>query len=261
VSEDNKKEKRGKEEPQQEGVAPWLTTYTDLMTLMLAFFVILVSFGTFEQGRIVKLLGSVRGTFKILEGGFKTDPSEQVITASKDIIESYRDPTSMVEEIGQRLKARGIKEGVHVEMREREIAINFSDYLLFNLGPGETEISPEMKSFLKELADIILPTSYVVRIEGHTDDIPIKTEEFPSNWELSAKRAIAVLRYFVEEGGIAPLRLSAAGFAQYRPLFPNDTTEHRAKNRRVMIYLQPNKLKTDERAKSPLYKEGVVKPL
>ena len=88
---------------------------------------------------------------------------------------------------------------------------------------------------LEKVGAIIAKTSYQVRIEGHTDNLPIKTERFPSNWELSTTRSVNVLRYFRKTHNIPAERLSAAGFAEYRPLVPNDSEAHRAQNRRVEI--------------------------
>jgi chemotaxis protein MotB len=88
---------------------------------------------------------------------------------------------------------------------------------------------------LKKVGDIIARTGFEVRIEGHTDDLPIRTVHFPSNWELSTARAVNVLRYFIETVGISSERLSAVGFSEFQPMVPNDSAGHRARNRRVEI--------------------------
>lgn len=250
-----------REESSGRGIPPWIITYSDLMTLMLAFFVILISFGTFEQGRIVKFVGSFAGSLKILPGGFKTDPGEQVMEPSKEIIRTFREPGDTLTRMKGIIEKEGLKQGAEFRMTNKGLELTLTDFLLFGLQQGSADIVPEMESFLDELADIIRQTSYLVRIEGHTDDLPIKTQKFPSNWELSTARAVKILRYFIDKGGISPLRLSAAGFGQYHPLFPNDTPEHRAKNRRVMIYLQPNEPGEDKLEEKPLFKEGLVKVL
>jgi len=242
-------------------VPPWITTYSDLMTLMLAFFVILISFGTFEKGRIVSFVGSFVGSFKMLPGGFKTDPGEQVIEPGKEILRTFREASSVLTKMRGIYEKEGFKKGVEFKMTNRGLEVTLTDFLLFGLKPGSADIVPEMKPFLDELAEIICQTSYLVSIEGHTDDLPIKTKKFPSSWDLSAARAVTILRYLIDEGGISPLRLSARGFGKYRPLFPNDTPEYRARNRRVMIYLQPSEPGEDKLGERPLFKEGVVKTL
>jgi len=243
------------------GVPAWICTYTVLISLMLAFFVILISFGTFEKGRIVKFVGSFQGAFKILPGGFKTDPGEQVIDPGKEILRTFRSGGGIVTELKGIVQEQGIKRGVEFKTTDRGLEINLADYSMFGLQSGSADILPGMKPFLDELAEIIRQSSYLVRIDGHTDNVPVKSQRFTSNWELSTARAVTILRYFIEEGGISPLRVSAAGFGEYRPLAPNDTEAQRAKNRRVMIYLQPNELKEDKVEEEPLFKEGVVKTL
>jgi chemotaxis protein MotB len=95
---------------------------------------------------------------------------------------------------------------------------------------------------VRKVGTIIEDSPCPVRVEGHTDDLPIRTQRFPSNWELSTARAVSVLRYFQEVCRIPPEKLSAAGFSQFHPEFPNDTPEHRAANRRVVItFLPPEK--------------------
>ncbi len=94
---------------------------------------------------------------------------------------------------------------------------------------------PKSIPLLKKVAFIISKTSYAVRIEGHTDNLPIHTSKFPSNWELSTARAVNVLRYFTEKEKVSMQRLSAVGFGEFQPIIANDKPEHRAKNRRVEI--------------------------
>ncbi|MCK5512907.1 MAG: flagellar motor protein MotB [Deltaproteobacteria bacterium] len=261
MAEESRQNKRENDESEGGGTPAWLTTYCDLMTLMLSFFVILVSFSTFEEGRIVKLVGSFRGAFKILPGGFKTDPGEEVIEPGKEMLQTFRESGEILTRMRGVVEKDGLNQGVELMMTDKGFEVFIDDYVLFGLEPGKADIVPEMEPFLDELAEIILQKQYVVRIEGHTDDLSVGTEKFPSSWELSTARAVNILRYFVARGGISPLRLSAAGFGKYLPLFPNDTPEHRAKNRRVMIHLEQSELAEKVLEKEPLFKKGVVKDL
>jgi chemotaxis protein MotB len=111
--------------------------------------------------------------------------------------------------------------------------MRLTDRALFEVGVAA--ISPQAFPLLKKVGETISRADFEVRIEGHSDDLPIKTAQFPSNWELSTARAVNVLRYFIETGTISSQRLSAAGFGEFQPLVPNDSIEHRAQNRRVEI--------------------------
>ena len=257
----NEQSKKRDDDTGSSGIPPWLTTYCDLMTLMLSFFVILVSFSTFEMGRIVKFVGSFKGSLKILPGGFKTDPGDQVMEPGKEIIQSFREPGERLTRLQSVVKKEGLSPEIEFTMTNKGFEIFIADYLLFSLQPGRADIVPEVEPFLDELAEIILQKQYIVRIEGHTDDLPVKTEKFPSSWELSTARAVNVLRYFIDRGGISPLRLSAAGFGKYHSLFPNDTPEYRAKNRRVIIRLEQSELTEKELGEKPLFKDGVIKDI
>ena len=259
MAEESGQNKRENDESGGGGTPAWLTTYCDLMTLMLSFFVILVSFATFDEGRIVKLVGSFRGAFKVLPGGYKTDPGEQVIEPGKEMIQTFREAGEILTRMRGVVAKEGLNQGVELIMTDKGFEVSIADYVLFGLQPGTADIVPEMEPFLDELAEIILQKQYIVRIEGHTDDLSVRTEQFPSSWELSTTRAVNVLKYFVERGGISPLRLSAAGFGKYLSLFPNDPPEHRAKHRRVMIHLEQSELAEKVLEKEPLFKKGVVK--
>jgi chemotaxis protein MotB len=111
--------------------------------------------------------------------------------------------------------------------------MRLSEHALFDLGAAD--ISVEALPLLQKIGAIILKTDYLIRIEGHTDNLPIHTALFPSNWELSTARAVNVLRYFIKDHNIDPRRLAAEGFSEFHPLAANDRPENRAKNRRVEI--------------------------
>ncbi|GAJ13378.1 unnamed protein product [marine sediment metagenome] len=108
--------------------------------------------------------------------------------------------------------------------------------LLYRSGSAKIEA----KSFqsLNALCSVLQSTDYFIRVEGHTDNIPINNPEFPSNWELSTARAVNIVKYFVSEGDISPERLSAAGYADSKPVVPNVSKGNRAQNRRVEIILE-----------------------
>jgi chemotaxis protein MotB len=113
--------------------------------------------------------------------------------------------------------------------------LSFDDQVLFNF--GSAAINPAGFAFLDKIADALDELPYAVRVEGHTDNVPIQTRRFPSNWELSVARAVNVVKYFAEVSNIDPKRLSAVGYGESRPVAANDTRANRAKNRRVEIFL------------------------
>lgn len=252
-----------KQEPEEPLGAPppWIVSFACLMILMLAFFIVLVSYGTMEKGRIVQFVGSFRGSLNILPGGVKTEPSEEVVKPSRELTAEFTEAKGFLSKVGEAKRKSGFKWKLGISVTTKGVLINLSDYLLFGLDPGKADINPEMKPFLSELAELIRDTSYLVRIEGHTDNAPIHTKEFPSNWELSTARAVNVLKYLMNEGGIPASRLSAAGYGGYRPLFSNDTPERRAGNRRIMIYLEKSDLETHRYRDKMISKGGVLKSL
>jgi len=113
------------------------------------------------------------------------------------------------------------------------VRIMLADPVLFDL--GESELKPFAIPVLHQVAGLLKDIPNAVVVEGHTDDRPIIGAKFRSNWELSAARAFSVIRYFIEEENIKPERLSALGYGEHRPLYPNDTEENRARNRRIEI--------------------------
>ena len=137
--------------------------------------------------------------------------------------------------IDQALMAFTAEPGINVRYSNQGTHITFEDFLLFSF--GKADINPGGLAFLEKMAALIQKIPYPVRVEGHTDNVPIHTVRYPSNWELSIARAVSVVKYFAESGRINPQRLSAVGDGQTRPLVPNDSPANRTRNRRVEIVL------------------------
>jgi chemotaxis protein MotB len=137
--------------------------------------------------------------------------------------------------IDEALEAFAAEPGVNVSYSNQGAHITFEDFLLFNF--GKADINRGGLAFLDKMAALIQKIPYPVRVEGHTDNVPIHTARYPSNWELSIARAVSVVKYFAESGKIDPQRLSADGYGETRPLVPNDSPANRTRNRRVEIVL------------------------
>jgi chemotaxis protein MotB len=144
------------------------------------------------------------------------------------------------------VEENNLQNKIHASLDERGLTIRFLDTALFDL--GQADLKPEARAILDNVASILRSLPNPIRVEGHTDNLPINTYRFPSNWELSTARATTVVRYLAEKHGIPPDRLSAAGYGEWRPVAPNDTPEHRAQNRRVDIVV----LRTDLAKQEPL---------
>jgi len=227
----NKKGRLNKDEGSSGG--SWEVVYSGFVLILLCFFIMLSSFSTMEQAKIMRFVKSFVDAVGILPGGVKFDSGSTVLPGSADMVDSQDKLAqifSELEELRENLKQEN---DITVAYSSKGLVMRLSDRALFDVGVAD--ISPQAIPLLKKVGDIIAGTSFEVRIEGHTDDLPIKTVHFPSNWELSTARAVKVLRYFTETVGISSERLSAVGFSKFQPVVPNDSREHRARNRRVEI--------------------------
>ncbi len=204
----------------------WLTTYADVITLMLTLFVLLFSYSKVDQKKFEQLKQSINK--ELLKKDEKT-MFEQVEKNVKNIFES----SSM----GNKVLISSDPKGLRIELNSSA---------LYDL--GSADIKPEMLGELRELAHTINTLrinfpNYLVEVEGHTDNIPINTAQYPSNWELSTNRATNIVKLFIEEG-IPPNRLRAAGYADSRPKLSNNDSQgnpipqNQAANRRVVIFVQ-----------------------
>lgn len=238
------------EAPAEEAGAPaWMATFGDMMSLLLTFFILILSFANMDVIKFSAAVGSLRDAF----GTRQVDPGEREAFAST-LIRLSEDPTSRVIQVidlPQRLRVaeadllrrvqlmlatHDLEKLAEAQQTARGVVVRVRGQLLFD--PGSARLRPEAFVVLREIAELIRDVENDVSIEGHTDDQPIRSAEFPSNWHLSADRAIAALQYLNDVEEIPARRLSAAGFAAMKPLVPNDTPEHRVENRRVEFVFQ-----------------------
>jgi len=239
------------EEEPDEGIPPWVMTFADLVTLLMVFFILLFAMGSIEdeKWRLIKeSLKTALGDDVIPEAGTRLGLevvqealAEKAVIAVDEVgamvAKEIEDLASEVEEFVYKNKLAG---QVQVSSDERGAIITVSDVVLFPAGQAAT--SPAGKEVLKKVFDLLKQFDYNVKVEGHTDNIPIKTEQYPSNWELSAARAANVARQLVT-AGFPPQKLSVEGFAEFRPKVPNDSTKNRGVNRRIEIVYQRGSIK------------------
>ncbi|MEE3337643.1 MAG: flagellar motor protein MotB [Candidatus Latescibacterota bacterium] len=213
----------------------WLTTFGDLMALLLTFFVLLLSFSTTSQNDFEKAVGALQGALGVLDGEpIMTSPIKLHVPIVKgDINEARPTLKDAKAEIEKEMEASGQNENVEVIEGPDGIVIRIKEGVLFPTGTAD--IRDEFKSTLSRIGSVLNQMENEVVIEGHTDNVPIQTDDFENNHWLSAGRAGQVLDYFVNEVGIEQTRLGMAGYGDNKPLGSNDTFEGRAQNRRVEI--------------------------
>jgi len=235
---ERRKRNGGNDEGGGGGAPAWMVTYGDLMSLLLTFFVLIVSFSSIELIKFQKALGSLKGALGIL-------PKQQSVIFQKEPIipqlsdYSERRIRKAATELRELIKKQGIDDKVKLEVTDKGILVRIDSPILFEL--GSADLKPEAFPILDKVIEMTRNWPNEIRIEGHTDDLPIHTDKFPSNWELSTARALSVLKYFLKRGSVEPERLSAVGYGEYHPLVPNTSPENRAKNRRVEIYIESTK--------------------
>jgi chemotaxis protein MotB len=209
-----------------------MVTMADLMCLLLSFFVMLF---TFAHTDIVKFKGATNSMKEALGAGQQRasllDLTEIPTRADEASLE-----TRTLTELRQRIAAVGLETVVKTQSSERGAMVRVNGSLLFD--DGSDELHPEALIFLDEIAKLARSFPYALAVEGHTDGSDRVSPRFPTHWDLSAARAIAAARYLVEVAGTPRERVSAAAFSDARPLFPNDSPEHRDANRRVEFVYQ-----------------------
>lgn len=200
----------------EEDVHRWLISYSDFLTLLFTFFVALYALSSIDITKAEKMTSSLRKVFKVID-----EPISFEEDLNKAIIEDLRKLLSDIS-------------GINIKSDARGIVITLPDLLLFS--PGSAELKPESIDVLIRISEKLKELPGKVAIEGHTDNVPIRSSVYKSNWELSSARASSVLHFLLQRG-LSPDRFLIAGYGEYKPVAPNDTDEGRAKNRRVEIII------------------------
>ena len=206
-----------------------------MVTLLLTFLVLVLSLSEMDKSKLAAASHAISAIFdipKLKEEDVKVFTPFVIPIRNKAVIFENK-KRKLAERIN---KAVGGPEGImDARVTKEGISVTIGEKLLFETGMAEIE--KRNNPALKVLCPILKKTVCRIRIEGHTDDVPISNKRFSSNWELSTARAVNVVKYFISEGGILPKRLSAAGYADSRPLFPNVSDHNRDINRRVEVIL------------------------
>lgn len=257
------------EEESHESSERWLVSYADFITLLMIFFVIMYAMSKVDSEKFYQLAQSLNSAFVggtgTLETGdantgtvnidnidlsnlqIPTSAQDEGLTdaekAAADAQAFQEQETERLQEIEEQLAKyfieAGLNDSILLNTDSRGLVISVNAAFLFD--SGSAEIKPEMATILINVGEIINKIENYIRVEGHTDNVPIGNSPYKSNWELSAARATNVIEFFIENAAIPPQKLVAAGYSEYKPIASNDTAEGRDKNRRVDIIILSSK--------------------
>lgn len=260
-----------KELPQDdppEGAPEWMTTYSDLVTLLLTFFILLFSMAVIDKQKFEEVAFSLRSTFMNNSNGDKFDSNKgseliNLINQNPSNVSNMEIDNNKKQDESDKDKSPGLKDKYEKE-REKEIEkfkeeveaiiagleldkhvkvidegtyviLRIDSAILFDL--GKADIKQSGKDTLKKVGDLLPGLNSYIVVQGHTDNLPIKTTLFPTNWELSTKRATNVVLFLINESKLDPIKLTATGNGEFRPIASNDNEENRQKNRRIDIVI------------------------
>ncbi len=246
-----------KKEEAKKGLPEWQATYGDLVTLLMTFFIMMFAMSTIDTNKVKAFITSYTGTSGILNGGMSYEnsgnltgsgvsflPDYQAVVAKasdgeKNIAKKTQEMKEIEENVSEDLKEaaknnKALEGAIDVEKTDDFVKITFNNSVMFN--SGEATLKSEATVALDAVFDTLkeLETTNNIKIEGHTDNVPINTLQFPSNWHLSSDRALEVLIYYINKG-IDKNAISASGYGEFSPVADNSTAEGKAKNRRVEI--------------------------
>ena len=237
---------------------PWLITFADLMIVVLVMFVLLYSYSETDTQKFHSVMSSFKNDSHFdrgsvpegFEEGMTESENEEASETGKEeetiVSKEYEDLLAEMIERENRIKEimdyvetyaaeHDLEQKMTVSPTGKGIEIVLPEVMLFP--SGQANLIEEAMAFLDDMAPMLSEISNYIEVEGHTDNRPISTNRFPSNWDLSTARANEVIRYLVEEHGIQPERFTSVGYGEYRPIASNDTREGRSKNRRVVMMI------------------------
>ncbi|MFN2449719.1 MAG: flagellar motor protein MotB [Candidatus Baltobacteraceae bacterium] len=215
------------------GMMRWLLTYADMITLMLALFIILFAISTISKVKF-------QAFAKDVSAGFDNDWSvNQPPNGGLDAHQNFTTPSRIPliqKQLQQYVAQNRLQDQVQVHLDRRGLVITLlSDKAYYD--SGSADLRPQTKKILDEVDVFLKKNDNLIRVEGNTDNVPIATDRYPTNWELSTARAVNVVRYLIEQDRLPADRISAAGYGQFHPRTDNSTAQNRQANRRVDVVL------------------------
>lgn len=227
--------KKEKEEVKEPSAPFWMTTFSDMVTLMMVFFILILSYSTIELEKFKGAMSSMKGALGLLPEMGSAVPNRS-LNFHERMTPKHTNIEKTVGEFKEMVKASNLEKMVETEVSASGVHIRLGSKVLFAV--GQARLKSKAFPILKEIAAIIRTENNEVYVEGHTDNVPIHTRQFPSNWELSSARAMSVIRFLHDVEGIDAKKLASVGHGEYRPLVPNTSAERRARNRRVEIFIK-----------------------
>ena len=225
--------KRQHHEPENQ--ERWLLTYADMITLLLGLFAILYAFSKIDTAKYAAIAAALGDVFGSGREGVIASKSG-VLPGSVSMVQQERN--RIAQEVRRAIEGVGSVSGVTITNNERGVTVHMMEQLLFP--SGSADLKESSLATLDALAEVLRQLPNDIRVEGHTDDVPISTPRFPSNWHLSVDRAVNTAFSMMQRHRLDAARVSVVGFAEYQPLVTNSSVENRARNRRVDIIIVTN---------------------
>jgi chemotaxis protein MotB len=220
----------------------WLVSYADFVTLLFAFFVVLYATAQVDKQKTVQLSDAIRSAFQEL-GAFPYAGVQAAMPPLAGTVQATTKPTPVQPGSFDSIRAE-LERALEAEIKRNEVALHIDpDGLVVSLreigffDSGSATIKPGAEDAFSRVANILSEHPFPIRVEGHTDNVPIHTAQFASNWELSTARATGLVKALIEDHGVSADRLSAAGYAEFHPVSTNDSAKGRQLNRRVDVVI------------------------
>ena len=220
------------EEEDDEPTAPfWLTTYSDMVTLLLTFFVMIVAMSEIKKANLMEAMSYFKGRTSVF---MNAQPVPVVPQPSKDT--ESQEKAKQVESLMDFIESENLQDKVQINYEEESMHIVITDEVMFPT--GSTALQETARKVLALVAQASPDSTESITVIGHTDNVPIRTSQYPSNWELSAARAASVVRFLIDqENSLSPEKYQAIGKGEFEPVESNDTSEGRARNRRIELLI------------------------
>lgn len=233
-----KRTQRRKRKKDDINTSAWMDTYADTITLLLTFFILLYSFSTTDNEKLKLIAAALKGQITGIPMKLEDVPDIDKEEVEQGIGE--KSPYDvLVDEVTEIINKNGLTEIIKIREEDAGVVLQLSDSILFDL--GKAEMKSDSTAVLDVISNILPNIENEIMVQGHTDNVPISSAQYKSNWELSTARAVNVIKYFIETKGFDPTRFSATGYGEYRPLVDNSTEANRAINRRVDILIVQKK--------------------